>query len=554
MLQISNQKPVELSPLSQAPVVGDFDPRDNLKRTVIAPLFNPLKAGHPVTITDSNGTAVTEDDITDTVFNCCLESLDVASEDASKEFLSSTMLYFDKKNTLLVKDIFTIQSAQKAGLPYPSPTIVYSAGTDIIPISKQYLAGTADYDTLFASFSFYTRCDTLGWFFANSIEFDDFKTWFQSQIAPLQAGLSADCNQLCNDFMQLDLNRLTESLILRNDPAENNEDYSFARLLQNLLTEYAMQTTNGMMGVFPFSLSELIAPTTVVFVNLEKHAHATPAAIKNEWGLIQKALSMNIRMVSNNQLNKLTAVPRAIQKAAASAVAAAKRQQQLADAMKVKSFVFTPKAPSMHNVLYRVSRIIKKLGDVAKSHNPYKVTRTTFARPNRRDPDDWNKQGKMNKTNFKPDLHVYVDTSGSISLENYKDAIRACIEIAKKCNVSLYFNSFSHIMSQTTLLHTRDKTPNQIFKEFERVPKVGGGTDIEQIWHFINQSKKRTREFSLIITDFEWTARNSFVKHPKNLYYLPCSGTDWKWIQRSAESFCRSCLHNEPNIRKRLLF
>ena len=554
MLQITNQKPVEVSPLLTVPVVGPFDPRDTLKKMVVEPLFTPLTAGHPVTITDNNGKTYTEDDVTDTIFNCCLETLDQQAEDDSKEILGSTMLYYNKKNNLLVKDMFAIQSADKVKLPYPSPTIVYSAGTDIIPISKQYLAGSVDYDTLFASFAFYTRCETMGWFFANSIEFDDFKSWFQTKIATMQSGLSSTCNQLCNDFNQLNLDGLTESLILRNDASENNEDYSFARLLSTSLTEYAQLNTNGMMGCFPFSLSQLLCPETVVFINLEKHAHSTPAAIKAEWNLIQKALSMNIKMVSNSQLNKLTAVPRAIQKAAAAAVAASKRQQQLQNAMKTQAFVFTPKAPSMHNVLYRITKIIKKLGDVAKSQNPYKIQKMTFARPNRRDPDDWNKQGKMNTTNFKPDLHVYVDTSGSISLENYKDAIRACIEIAKKCNINLYFNSFAHIMSQTTLLHTHDKTSSQIFKEFERVPKVSGGTNIEQIWHFINQSKKRTREFSLIITDFEWTARNEYVKHPKNLYYLPCSGTDWKWIQHSAETFCKSCLHNEPNIRKRLLF
>ena len=84
--------------------------------------------------------------------------------------------------------------------------------------------------------------------------------------------------------------------------------------------------------------------------------------------------------------------------------------------------------------------------------------------------------------------------------------------------------------------------------------KVTGGTDYEQIWNFINASKKRTRELSIIISDFEWTARTGMVHHPKNLYYIPCSTIAWDEIIREAERFCQSAVHCEPNIRKHLLF
>ena len=128
--------------------------------------------------------------------------------------------------------------------------------------------------------------------------------------------------------------------------------------------------------------------------------------------------------------------------------------------------------------------------------------------------------------------------------------------MAKKLNINMYFNSFSHIMSQTTRLHLEGKSPEAIYEEFKKVPKVNGGTDYEQIWHFINSdtSKKRQRELSLIISDFEWTARTATIRHPKNLYYIPCSTMNWDFIVRHADEFCKSAVHNDPNIRAHVLF
>lgn len=84
-----------------------------------------------------------------------------------------------------------------------------------------------------------------------------------------------------------------------------------------------------------------------------------------------------------------------------------------------------------------------------------------------------------------PDIHVYIDTSGSISEENYQDAVMMLIRVAKKLNVNLYFNSFSDILSQTTLLKVKDRSPASIWKEFRKVPKVTGGTEFQQVWEYI---------------------------------------------------------------------
>ena len=200
-----------------------------------------------------------------------------------------------------------------------------------------------------------------------------------------------------------------------------------------------------------------------------------------------------------------------------------------------------------------IKRIFQKMNTVNRSQNSYKSVHMTFQKPNRRDPDDFNKMGKAVSTKYYPDLHFYIDTSGSISEENYEDAIKACIALARKLNINVYFNSFSHYMSSCTCLKTQNKSVRQIYAEFQRVPKVTGGTNFEQIWHYVNKSKKRQRELSIIITDFEWTAPNYFVQHPENLYYMPCSKMDWDCIRQNIQSFANSMLMNEPRIAKRIL-
>lgn len=198
--------------------------------------------------------------------------------------------------------------------------------------------------------------------------------------------------------------------------------------------------------------------------------------------------------------------------------------------------------------------MLNKMAFVNRSMNTFRSVKHSYAKPNRRDPDDFNKQGKIVNTRFLPDIHVYVDTSGSISEEDYEDAIKALIKMAKTLNIGLYFNSFSTVLSQTTRLHLQDRSQKEIYREVQRLPKVTGGTDYEQIWHFINRSKKRRRELSLIITDFEWSAPRRFIPHPKNLYYMPCTTMNWSTIQRNAKYFAESTTHNDPNIRKHILF
>lgn len=559
-MQVTNQKPAVLSPVYKSTVKGDFEPQKYLKETIVKPLFTPLIAGQSVNI-KSNGQQLNDDIITQNIIDCCGPVVNSNGEQLVKELFDKTLVYFDRNTNLSVQDIFPIQSAVRENqtsnskqpvLPFPSQSMIYTPATDVIPSCRHFLAGLCSYDVFFASLAFYARPETLGFYFANDIVFEDFKTWLDAQLQPVASILPNETVKLFSDFQTLNLKNLTESLLLRNDDSENNDEYSFARMLISYLMMYTTQISTAEYGVLPFVLGELFCPKTVVFVNVEAHSKATPKQVSNEWTIINKSLQMKIKMITNNKLQKLTTAARNLQKMqgmAANAISNNMQQTQKSAAIR-----FRKTQPTVIDITKILKKIISKMAFVAKSENVFKSVKASFAKPNRRNPDDFNRQGKVISVKYSPDIHLYIDTSGSISERQYEDAVKGCIKMAKKLNVNLYFNSFSHVLSQCTKLHTKDRSSVQIYKQFRKVPKVTGGTDYEQIWNYINNSPKRKRELSLIITDFEYTPPNMYIKHPDNLYYIPCSHMDWDIITNEATSFCKSMMRNDPDIRKKLLF
>lgn len=549
-MQVSNQKPVELSPVYTARIAGDYNPTEYIKQTMAEPLYQPLVPTAPITIT-KNKQPVTPDDIVTKIIDCCGDTMDVQAEDAMKDLFSKTLLYFDKNTPLSIQDTFAIQSAVKSNLPFPTATCVYTPGADIIPISKGFISGTSDYDQLFTSFAFFSRAQTLGFYFMNDISFNDFKAFLLQNATAMSQLLPAATLSALSDFQKITLDKLTESILLRNTDFDGNDPYSFARLIVSMLLQYTKQVSPTLFGVMPFSVNELFLPKSLVFINIDKHARASAKQINDEWKLINQSLTvLRPKVISNSKLQKLTTAARTAQHIAANAISTSQHQ----DLAKSARFRFRKSAPTNVDIVKMVSKVMKKMSEVNRSENVYKMSKKTFAKPNRRDPDNYDKMGVSVSTHYRPDIHVYLDTSGSISEQNYQDAIKSCILLAKKLNVNLYFNSFSHALSQCTKLNTRGKSLGEIYKEFQKVPKVTGGTDYEQIWHYINANPKRRREFSLLVTDFEYTAPNRYVKHPDHLYYAPCTDMNWDMIKENAEYFCKSAAHDDPNIRKHILF
>lgn len=545
----TNKKPTELTSLYAGSVMNVFDPYSIVKDEVVKPLFQPLIPGKLATI-EENGTPLTQDDITQLLFNCSSDAVIPQYEDRMKEIFQQTLTYYAKD--LNVQSVYAVQAGLKEHMPLPTSRCKYLP-TDVIDASKQIMGGQVSRDAFFATVAFYTRVDTFGYYFVNDAAWTEFQNWMASEVQQLGNVIPPDTIKLCQDLQNIRLNQLTQSFVLRDDDGQNNDSYSFARIFPFYLMMYEkLNTQNGkpayLAGHMPFSFAENFCPRSIVIMNVEKHAHAHPADIQNEWNIVQKALQMRPKVLGNNKIQSLTSVARMATKMAASG--AMRSSSMMAKSAQIRF----RKTPLTITDLYSyIKKIYKHTAFVQTSENATKCYKMTYNRPSRRDPDNPDRMGKTTGFKYKPDLHIYLDCSGSISERQYQDAIKACIKLAKKMNVNFYFNSFSHMMSQTTKLKLKDRSVAEIYKEFLKIPKVGGGTDYEQIWHYINRNQKFSKEVSIVISDFEYTAPNHYVKHPRFLYYAPISTGYWDSIRDSATEFAKSMLSICPAIRKHIL-
>lgn len=556
-LTLSGQKPATLSPVHTLPITGPYDPIPAMRKNIVKPLFKPLVKNGSVVLQDSTGSQLDKDDVQSLLLRTVGSVVNPAAEQDMKSLLQQGLIHFDASNPLLVNELFAIQAAHSNKLPKPGPRTLYTAIGDVLPAAKNLLArNVPNGDEFFANIAYTYSPEALGFWFQSSSDFDDFKTWLAQQTQALAPVLPGATTNLLTKFGQTTLNGLAEGYVIRKDDNDGNDEYSFARVIVHLLMQYQQQMASTwgsapVVGTMPFVVSELYLPRTLILVNVEAHARATAKKVDNEWQLIKASIASPIKVVSNKALSKLTALPRAMAKASARAASAA--SNKTAQAGRSAKIVFRKQAPTKVEIEKGLLRVLKRMKEVNRSQNILKKSRTSFAKANRRDPMDYNRPGRITSTHYLPDLHVYIDTSGSISEANYQQAVMMLIRLAKRMNVDLYFNSFSHLLSQEVLLRTKDKSVAQIWAEFRRIPKVNGGTDYEQIWDYINASPNRKRRLSLIVTDFAWTARPQRIAHPKNLYYAPCSSMDWDSIVNSAEYFTKSMKHVDPAIGQKLI-
>lgn len=561
-LFLTGQRPTHLDPLHFTAIGGEFDPMESVKKALVEPLFDPINPNQAVSIVDDKKNQYTEDDIVDLIGRTTAPGVDTDAEEGMKALFSQGLIRFDASSNLLTNEVYAVQAAATMKLPTPTPMIKYMAGTDVVPAAKELLAGKAVNDlTFFTSIAFTYNPELLGFWFLTENDFDEFKAWLHTHVQTLSSVLPQDTQKLLVDFQALKLDGLTESIVLRANDTDENHEFSFARVIVDALMQYEQHQrraaaqagpgTTRVSGVLPFNTSELFVPKVIALVNVEAHARHSPKKIDKEWQLIKAALSSPVKVISNKSLSKLTALARASAKAKARAANA--QTNKFAKSGRSASVKFRKTAPSKIDLFSGVTRALKKMKDVNRSQNAYKMVRTSFSKANRRDPDDFNKPGRIVSTRYLPDIHIYLDCSGSISERNYQDAVIMLISMAKKLNVNLYFTSFSHIISQEVLLKTENRSVAQIWKEFRRIPKVNGGTEFSQVWEYIERSPARKRRFSLMITDFEWTPRPHRQEHPKNLHYGPVSGTNWNQIRSSAKRFESSMRHIEPAIAGRLI-
>lgn len=551
---VQNQKPTEIS-IENIKInpSNDFDLAENVLENFTKPLMTPL-SNKPVEILMDNK-PIDLEEFTSIMIDETYNN-GQPNKDELNECFDTTIIRYEGTKELTINEIFLNQSAKKEKLPFPvkslAKVVAYTIKDDILPSIKEIMANQGSYDKLFTAIGFTARPNTLGVYFKNEDEFNEFRESFINQTQMIKGQLSVDTNALCNQLSMFKLDVPLECIQLRSEYEDQNEELSFARLLHTHIFEYlSLNQDRNVYGVLPFSFSELFIPRSITFFNLERHLRVNPNTLSKYYKDLEKGLSVRPKILNNRKIRSLTKWSRNLNKLQNSQVPITSKD---AEVMRAKRVPFSTEELTVSQITKRILKEINKMTNVNKSHNISIKESKTYNRPNRRDPDNPNKKGLIKSKEYKPDIHIYCDTSGSISEVNYQDAIKTCIAIARKLNINLYFTSFSTVLSKDALLKLKNRTKQECYRNFEKLPKVTGGTDYMPIYSHINENGKRRKRLNIIITDFEYYPPSHYFKHPKNLVYLPCSKMDMDVIKRNAEYFVKSMEHVDPRLRRKILF
>ena len=445
-------------------------------------------------------------------------------------------------------DLFYVHAAaQRAGWPAPAarrkPRVMYTA-QDAID-GAQHLLDTGNPDQLIAGIGYAFSPKTLGVIVENTQVFNTLKTDLKAYA--LLHTTSTKVQNMFDQFdrLTMDKDTLTQALLLRKEHSDTFDANSFASIMLAFLHE-ACNMPNGPI-IAPFSLFDLVSTRSIVFINATAHANETIKKVDAEWLIINKSTNHPLNIVNFNAITKLSQAITSQQRAASMASANSNTNKKPAE--RRVSMKFRAKRPKTVNIIGQVEKIMLTMGRVNRSQNVSWTSQRSPLKANRRQPNNYNAFGTLRKQIYIPDLHVYVDTSGSISIEDQKNQIIMLIQLAKKLDIDFYFSTFSHVLSPEVLVPTKGRTPAQVWNNIMSIPKVGGGTNFRQISEYINLSDERRARMNLVITDFGWTHHGASFKHSKNLWYAPCSGNDWSQITMYARGFINSMGPIEPTGR-----
>lgn len=552
MYQVANQMVSKIEPRFTDDVAVDFDDSrlHEAIKEIIAPIYTPLQAQYPVEISDDKGNVLSETEVQDEIIKVLDVNHNPDAEDNINSLWRSTLGSF--KGGLAAAEVFVAQANGKAKCIHPSPSVIY-VPQDLKDACVKYITDpNRDPDNLIVNAAFCMNEPCVMVHFLSKFVFQEYKDYVAQVVAAMLPNLSADTASKFQDFGKMTIG-LIEGLILRQNDGDALEAYSFARVLMRATLDFC--ATNPNAGIIAPYLDELIVPRNLVFLDVDQISKSKQAQLNKAFNNVKDGIKSAYKPISLSKISKLSTA--AVSKARISQMMR-NHQQMMANQQNAEKrgiFKFRKVAMTKTDLSKAITKIVKKETNVSASENYAKNIKGSFMRPNRRDPDNYNLQGKSISMQYKPDIHIYLDTSGSISEDNYKEAILTLITLAMKMGVNLYFNSFSHIISQKTLLKTRGKSVQGCYLEFQKVPKVTGGTDYLQVWNYIMRSPKRMKEISLIITDFEYWPPSRRVDYPPKLYYAPIATSKryWDGMVQAAAEFCKGMYHIDHNIRKHIL-
>lgn len=594
-IHIRNQKPAILldDPYAVLPTIDPTEPQDvfldqietHIQERYVNPMFQPINAANPVRIEDVSG-GTTKNIDADMLFQSIHHlwtspTLDVQLRDQMAEIYRQGIQYH-APNDWYFEQQLVIEALTRMKLPIPSQKgnriVQYSANVDVIPAAKQLLAqnDAASAINWFANIAAYTHDRPFNNYLLVTVQsadvFNDIKEQIKNFVTGWQANHIIGTHALTQltDFDKINLSSdLSTALFLPGGGlAQSGSEYaelSFSRMLMYTLAKYEKNGGQGAVTIQPSNVSQVYLPENIIILNLENYAHAKASDIKQDWDTFEKAIAAKnaLRLVSNKKLLTAKAVNRSLNGGGKSSSAASSSNSVERSANRA----FSGKPVSSIQTLKRMARVAQSQITNQQTKNTYVSSKLSYMRANRRRPDDVNLPGKLNTIRYRPDVHIYIDASGSISEKHYRDGVTNAIALAKKIGCDLYITSFSHIISQTSLLRVKDRSIYDVYQDFLKIPKVSGGTDFEPVWrkidliHEQNAKNNQSYQINFIITDFgyslsnhrQWSQNQASLKHT---FYVPIS-TDkrsWDYVLTYAREFqAEMKLAGDYNVRQRIL-
>lgn len=453
---------------------------------------------------------------------------------------------------------------QKYKLPEASDEIIYTIPCDIVEPVSNYLNDKIQAEQCITSISAYLNITAPIVMFKNRRSFHEFQEYIDRRI--MMMPLKPETRRLLRQFTGLKTDSGFKCVKLRSTQYARLAENTFARILMNLLEEYSansMTIARDECVMVGTSLRSRIIPLAIVFAVAENITIEDSETLNSDITEIKDFLDWLDEPKGNAPISINNNAEAEDQPFDILETNESEKQKEERIKNAINNITSNQPGSSRGDPTRRVDpnsvkaltkRLKKKIKQLiqstsARTMNGQKTVIKTYMRESRRDPMNIDLKGQYYKTTYTKDLHLYIDVSGSINLSMIEFALNAAADIATELKLNLFVTPFDSKLyeKQTIVIPGSVISKRSALKKLKRLPISGGGTEFDNVYKFIESSKKRKNEISIMITDYCDCPR---LPSPKTLYYMGCKGTSPQTI----ENFIRHMkTHSNQNIRSKII-
>lgn len=483
------------------------------------------------------------------------DSSDVTLEPELRELIIHTSMNLSANDEILLRQ-FGLMTLEKQKLPVPSPSIIYQFTSDIQNQAVNFLNSESDsnyYELLAGITGVFIQKPISRQGLIVAVKNNDHLIDLIEKAINTANAQNVAVNSDLTDILQ-DLKKMPVSDM---DAYHLNETSEAIPLLLNAIN------ADKDVIVAPTNIKQLLKPSTFIILNLDELTYDTESEFNNHLKVLGANIEKELishQYVSIKQVRKASAV--SPKKNQSHGYERHSKKIYKNTGGQIKSNVSTA---SGINQLKEIELLIKSRVSSIRSENMIKIQKSTYQRASRRNPDDLNLKGKVRKTKFNPDVHIFLDSSGSISEEMYSQGVYAIILIAQHLKSDLYFSSFSNALTSPVKIRVAGKSAMQIYNQILRLPKVSGGTNFENVYRAIdeieqfNNQHSRASRLNFMMTDFEYDIEDSYQFVPQNAsvsntFYIGLDIGDSQRLDKMCTNFQKQAINaNNRHIASHIL-